>query len=138
MFQIRGGQAVVPGGPRAITAWRELSGKSPQEGAAFFERLLTRDDGWMASLYDAISRINGPVRDYLLDPKRFVRFYTAMKGRVTSPGPARPVFRANTDMMLLTQRLRVEPDGKAHVPGNIDVWKNLFVHHPHGENTMAS
>jgi hypothetical protein len=133
MFQIRGGQAVVPGGPRAITAWRELSGKSPQEGAAFFERLLTRDDGWMASLYDAISRINGPVRDYLLEPKRFVRFYTAMKGRVTSPGPARPVFRANTDMMLLTQRLRVEPDGRAHVPGNIDVWKNLFIHHPHGK-----
>ncbi len=133
MFQIHNGQAVVPGGPRAIAAWKDLSGKSPQEGAAFFERLLTRDDGWMASLYDAMSRINTPVRDYLLDPKRFQRFYTAMKGRITSPGPARPVFRANTDMMLLTQRLRVEPDGRAHVPGNIEVWKNLFIHHPHGK-----
>jgi hypothetical protein len=133
MFQIRNGQAVVPGGARAIAAWKELSGKSPQEGALFFERLLTRDDGWMASLYDGISRINGPVRDYLLEPKRFVRFYTAMKGRITSPGPARPVFRANTDMMLLTQRLRVEPDGRAHIPGNMEVWKNLFIHHPHGK-----
>ena len=133
MFQIRNGHAVVPGGARAIAAWKELSGTSPQDGAAFFEKVLTRDDGWMASLYDAISRINGPVRDYLLEPKRFIRFYTAMKGRITSPGPARPVFRANTDMMLLTQRLRVEPDGRAHIPGNMEVWKNLFIHHPHGK-----
>lgn len=133
MFQIRNGQAVVPGGPRAIAAWKELSGKSPQEGGAFFERLLSRDDGWMASFYDAVARINGTTRDYLLDPKRSQRFYTAMKGRITSPGPARPVFRANTDMMLLTQRLRVESDGRPHIPGNIDVWKNLFVHHPHGK-----
>ena len=30
---------------------------------------------------------------------------------MTSPGPARPVFRANTDMLLLTTRLRVDADG---------------------------
>jgi hypothetical protein len=132
MFQIRNGQAVVPGGPRAVAAWRELSGKSPQEGAAFFERLLSRDDGWMASFYDAVARINPTTRDYLLDAKRVQRFYTAMKGRITSPGPARPVFRANTDMMLLTQRLRIE-DGKPHIPGSLEVWKDLFIHHPHGK-----
>jgi hypothetical protein len=133
MFQIRNGQAVIQGGPKAIAAWRELTGKSPQEGAAFFERLLARDDGWMASLYDAMARLNGPTRDYLLEPKRMQRFYTAMKGRITSPGPARPVFRSNTDMMLLTQRLRIEADGRPHIPGNLEVWRNLFIHHPHGK-----
>ena len=61
------------------------------------------------------------------------RFYTAMRGRITSPGPARPVFRASTDLMLLTQRLRIEPNGKPHIPGNLDVWKNLFIAHPHGK-----
>ena len=40
-----------------------------------------------------------------------MRLYSAIRGRVTSPGPARPVFRANTDMLLLTQRLRLEADG---------------------------
>jgi hypothetical protein len=35
--------------------------------------------------------------------------------------------------MLLTQRLRVEPNGRPHIPGNVDVWKNLFVSHPHGK-----
>ena len=36
-------------------------------------------------------------------------------------------------MMLLTTRLRMDPDGKPHIPGGIDVWRNLFVDHPHGK-----
>lgn len=133
MFQIRGGVASVPGGQSAWPAWNELTGKSPKDGPAFFERLLTRDDGWMASYYDALARINGPARDYLLEPKRMQRFYTAMRGRVTSPGPARPVFRASTDLMLLTSRLRLERDGRPHIPGSLEIWRNLFVNHPHGK-----
>ena len=133
MFEIRDGVAIVPGGERSHAAWAELLGKNPKDGAAFFERLITRDDGWAASFYDALARLHGPSRDYLLDHKRMQRFYSAMRGRITSPGPARPVFRASTDLMLLTQRLRIEPDGRPHVPGSIDVWKQLFVNHPHGK-----
>ncbi len=72
----------------------------------------------------------GRCKDYLTDPDRLKRFYTAIRGRVTSPGPARPVFRSNTDMLLLTTRLRLDPDGKPHLPGGLDVWKNLFANHP--------
>lgn len=133
LFQMRDGAAVLPGGDKTAAAWTELVGKSPKEGAAFFERLVTRDDGWLASYYDAVGRISGPVRDYLTDPKRLQRFYSGMRGKVTSPGPARPVFRASTDLMLLSQRLRLESDGKPHIPGNIEVWKNLFINHPHGK-----
>ncbi len=133
MFEIRNGVAQVPGGEKAWPAWNELVGKSPKDGPAFYERLLTRDDGWVASYYDAIARISGPTQQYLLEPKRMMRFYTAMRGRITSPGPARPVFRASTDLMLLTQRLRVEADGKPHIPGGLDVWKKLFIDHPHGK-----
>ena len=43
------------------------------------------------------------------------------------------MFRSNTDMMLLTTRLRIDADGKPHIPGSLDVWKNLFVNHPHGK-----
>ena len=133
MFQVRDGRAVVPGGARAEKAWAEMAGAPPDKGSAFFEKLLTRDDGWMASYFDALARINGPVKDYLTDPERLKRFYAAIRGRVTSPGPARPVFRANTDMLLLTTRLRLDPDGKPHLPGGLDVWKNLFVNHPAGK-----
>lgn len=133
MFAIRGGKAVAPGGARATAMWAELVGVPPEKGAAFFERLIAKDDGWMASYFDALARINGPLQDYLTEPARMKRFYLAIRGRVTSPGPARPVFRSNTDMMLLTTRLRLEPDGRPHIPGSLEVWKNLFIRHPHGK-----
>src|SRR5690606_38692675 len=98
-----------------------------------YERLLVRDDGWLAGYYDALARIDGPVLEYLTEPARLKRFYGALRGRVTSPGPARPVFRSNTDLMLLTSRLRMDRDGKPHIPGGVEVWKNLFINHPHGK-----
>ena len=87
------------------------------------DRLLGKDDGWLCSLYDAIARIHGPLRDYLTDPVRMKRFYTAVRGRITSPGPARPVFRSNTDMMLLTTRLRLDADGKLPLLDFRAIWK---------------
>ncbi|MGA2269797.1 MAG: hypothetical protein ABSH44_15115 [Bryobacteraceae bacterium] len=132
-FEIRGGKAVTPGGQRSAGAWADLVGVSPDQGASFFDKLIAKDDGWMASLYDALARIHGPVRDYLTEPARMKRFYAAVRGRITSPGPARPVFRSNTDMMLLTTRLQLGAGGRPHIPGNLDVWKNLFVNHPQGK-----
>jgi len=133
MFEIRDGKAVVPGGDRSAAAWGELAGTSPEKGTEFFDRLMMRDDGWLASMYDALARIHGPVQDYLTDPARLKRFYTALRGRITTPGPARPVFRSNTDMMLLTTRLRLDASGKPHIPGSLEVWRNLFVNHPQGK-----
>jgi hypothetical protein len=133
MFEIRDGKAMVPGGPRSSAVWTDLVGVSPDKGALFFEKLLSRDDGWLASLYDALARMNGPAKDYLTEPARMKRFYNAIKGRITSPGPARPVFRSNADMMLLTTRLQLDPNGKPHIPGSLEVWRELFVHHPHGK-----
>ncbi|HEV3196814.1 MAG TPA: hypothetical protein VGZ73_02880 [Bryobacteraceae bacterium] len=133
MFEIRDGKAVIPGGQRSAAAWTELTGVAPDKGAEFFDKLMSKDDGWLASLYDALARIHGPVQEYLTDPARMKRFYTAVRGRITSPGPARPVFRSNTDMMLLTTRLRLNADGKPHIPGSLEVWKNLFINHPQGK-----
>ncbi len=137
MFQVRNGRAVVPGGARSERAWAELTGVSPDKPGAFFERLVVRDDGWLASYFDALSRIgnspaNLPVQNYLTEPERMKRFYLAIRGKVTSPGPARPVFRSNTDMMLLTARLRLDSNGKPHIPGSLDVWRTLFIEHPPG------
>jgi len=129
-FELRDGKAVVPGGARSAAAWGDLVGVSPDHGVEFFGKLLAKDDGWLASLYDALARIDTPVRDYLTDPVRMKRFYAAVRGKITSPGPARPVFRSNSDMMLLTTRLDLDADGKPHVPGNLEVWKALFTNNP--------
>ena len=130
MFQVRNGVAVVPGSARA---WASLAGASPNNPGAFFEKLMSTDDGWLASYFDALARIQGPTAAYLTSPDRLRRFYEALRGKVTSPGPARPVFRSSTELMLLTTSLRTDPSGEAHIPGNLDVWRSLFVKHPHGK-----
>src|SRR6185312_16296867 len=99
----------------------------PDKGAEFFDKLMSKDDGWLAGLYDALSRIHGPVQEYLTEPVRMKRFYAAVRGKVTTPGPARPVFNSNADMMLLTTRLQLDPGGGPHIPGGLEVWKRLFM-----------
>jgi len=137
MFETRNGKAVVPGGARDEKVWAELVGASPDKAGPFFEKLIAKDDGWLASYFDALARItpsssNNAVFDYLTEPERLKRYYAAIRGKVTSPGPARPVFRSNTDMMLLTNRLRLDADGKPHIPGGLEVWRTLFIEHPTG------
>jgi hypothetical protein len=130
MFEVRQGAAVVPGSPRV---WASMVGVSPNNPGQFFERLIETDDGWMASYFDTLMRMNGPAAAYLERPQLTRRFYEALRGRITSPGPARPVFRASADMMLLTASLRIGADGHPVVPGNLDVWRTLFQKHPHGK-----
>ncbi|MGQ9916321.1 MAG: hypothetical protein ACUVS7_02790 [Bryobacteraceae bacterium] len=132
MFQIRNGKVSVPGGARAAGAWADLVGAPPERGVEFLDKLVSKDDGWLASYFDALSRIEGPTLDYLTEPGRLKRFYAALRGRVTSPGPARPVFRSNTDLMLLTTRLRIV-GGQPVIPGGLEVWKTLFTQHPSGK-----
>jgi hypothetical protein len=130
MFQIRNGAAVVPGSPKV---WASLVGASPSNPGAFFDKLISVDDGWLASYFDALSRLNGPAVNYLTQPERMKRFYDALRGKITSPGPARPVFRSSTELLLLTTSLRIDANGQPHVPGNLDVWRTLFIKHPHGK-----
>jgi hypothetical protein len=130
MFQIRNGAAVVPGSPKV---WANLAGASPNNPGAFFAKLIATDDGWMASYFDALSRVDGPVAGYLREPAHTKRFYEALRGKITSPGPARPVFRSSTELMLLTTSLRIDSNGQPLIPGDLDVWRNLFIKHPNGK-----
>ncbi len=130
MFEVRNGVAVVPGSPRV---WASMVGVSPNNPGAFFAKMIATDDGWMACYFDALSRMEGPSAAYLTQPERIKRFYDAIRGKITSPGPARPVFRSSTELLLLTSSLRLDANGQPHIPGDIDVWRNLFIHHPHGK-----
>ena len=130
MFEIKNGAAVVPGSPKV---WASLVGVSPNNPGAFFEKLMATDDGWLASYFDALSRISGPTEAYLTQPDRMKRFYDALRGKITTPGPARPVFRSSTELMLLTSSLRIDANGEPHMPGNLEVWRTLFIKHPHGK-----
>lgn len=134
MFEVRDGAAVVPGGDRARPAWEQLTGSRASEGGRFFQQLIELDDGWMAAFYDSLARVQGAdARAYFLDPRRIERFYAAVRGKVTSPGPARPIFRASADLLLLSSRLDFTSNGGPRIPGGVEPWRDLFVEHPHGK-----
>ena len=131
MFEVENGRAMVPGGPEADKAWEDLIEVSPADPAAFFMKLLETDDGWVAAFFDSLWRVDEKALRYFTEPKRMRRFYLAVRGKTTSPGPARPIFRANADLLLLTTRLHFTPDGQAYIPGGLEPWKKVFNWHEH-------
>ncbi|MGH9431002.1 MAG: hypothetical protein ACRD3T_05615 [Terriglobia bacterium] len=123
---IQGGNVVVPGGYPAKPAWKSLVGASPDAPGKFVPRLLEKDEGWLAAYFDALSRVNGNQQAYFTEPQRLRRFYSALRGRNISPGPARPVFRPDPGLLLLVTRLQLDPSGQPRVPGNLEVWKEIL------------
>lgn len=129
-YMIENGRVVTPGSPQA---WEAMLKESPAKPVEFLQILTESDDGWIAAYFDALARTDGHARAYFTQPQRMERFYEALRGRVTSPGPARPIFRATADLLLLTARLAFDDSGKPLVPGGVAVWRDLFIEHPHGK-----
>jgi len=123
---IDNGRVAVPGGEAAEAAWNKLVGAKPDSPAEFVTRLLSKDEGWAAAYYDALSRVNHSQQAYFTEPKRLQRFYEALRGQDLSPSPARPVFRPDPGLLLLVTRLPFDPNGQPHVPGNLEIWKEIL------------
>jgi hypothetical protein len=125
-ISIRNGRMVVPGGPAAEPAWKELAGASPDSPKEFIARLLAKDDGWLAAYFDTLARLTPAQQVYFADAHRLPRFYEALKGKDIAPGPARPVFRPDPDLLILVTRLQLDSAGHATVPGNLEVWEQIL------------
>ena len=123
---VRNGKVVVPGGTAAESGWKDLVGASPDNPSDFLMRLLEKDQGWLAAYFDALSHVPREQQRYLTESGRLKRFYEALRGKELDPSPARSVFRPTANLYLLTSRLRVNADGKPHVPGGLDIWKEIF------------
>ncbi len=123
---VRSGKVVVPGGAAAEPAWKDLVGASPDSPAEFVTRLLAKDEGWLAAMFDALSRVNPSQQSYFTDAHRLKHFYEALRGKSVTPGPARPVYRANPGLAILVTRLELDANGQPHVPGDLETWKAYF------------
>jgi hypothetical protein len=123
---IRGGRVLVPGGTAAENAWRDLVGANPRSAADFVSRLIGRDGGWLASYYDTLARVSPEQQAYFTSPRRLERFYTALRGHDLTPVPTRHSFRPDPALFLLEARLELEPNGEPHIPGSVDVWKEVL------------
>jgi hypothetical protein len=123
---IRSGRVIVPGGTEAESAWKDLVGASPASPAEFVSKLLAKDKGWLAAYFDALSRVNQRQQMHFIEPHRLRRFYEGFRAPDLSTDAARAAFRPAPGLLLLVTRLQWEPNGDPHVPGNLQVWKEIL------------
>jgi hypothetical protein len=125
-ISIRSGRVVVPGGVNAEPVWKELVGASPDSPGDFVVHLLAKDAGWLAAYFDVLSRVSHTQQEHLTQAPRLKHLYEAFR----APGPdtdaTRGVFRQGPDLLVLFTRVEWEPNGDPHVPGNLDVWKQIY------------
>jgi hypothetical protein len=121
------GRVVVPGGTQAEAAWKDLVGASPASTAAFVEKLLARDKGWLAAYFDVLSRANGNQQAYFTDPKRLRFFYEGLRAWDSSANATRGTYRPAPALLLLATRLQLGDHGEPRVPGGLEVWRDILL-----------
>ncbi len=125
-ISVRSGRVLVPGGPRADAAWEQLVGASPHSPGEFVEHLCERDHGWLAAYFDAISRVNREQQRHLTEVPRLRLMYDIYRRAGSSSSAMRGVFPRNGDLLVLFDGLRWQPDGTLYIPGNLEIWKEIF------------
>jgi len=125
-IRIRSGRVLVPGGPAAEAGWKDLVGAAPDVPAEFVPRLLAKDNGWLAAYFDSLSRVNQLQQTYFTEARPLRRYYEALRGKDTTPDAATGVFCPDFGLLLLVTRVRWEPNGDPHVPGNLDAWTKIL------------
>lgn len=123
---IRSGHVVVPGGSNAEKGWRDLVGASPDSPGDFVVHLISKDTGWLAVYFDALSRVSQVQQAHLTESPRLRHLYDAFRSPESETSPTRSVFRKAPDLIVLFTRIDWDPDGQPHVPGSLDVWKEIL------------
>lgn len=125
-LRIESGRVVVPGGNEAESSWRNLAGANPAEPGEFILHLLSKDRGWLAAYFDALSRLSESEQKHFTEAPRMRRLYEAFRSPDPSSDAARAVFRPAPGLLLLMSRMQWEANDEPHVPGNLAVWKEIF------------
>ncbi len=82
--------------------------------------------GWppISTRYRAWAGCSNPISP---NPSRLQAFYKALRGEDTSSSPTKHSFRPDQGLFLLVTRLQLDPNGLPHVPGNLEVWKDVLM-----------
>ena len=125
-ISVRSGRVIVPGGAASESAWKDLVGAASNSPADFVGKLLAKDDGWLATYFDVLSRLAPAQQVYFTNPQRLARDYEALRGEDLTPSPTRHSFRPDQGLFLLVSRVQLEPSGQPHIPGSVDVWQDVL------------
>ncbi len=125
-LRIRAGHVVVPGGVAAEPTWRSLVGVDSGSPAKFVPRLLSKDDGWLGAYFDVLSRLHKGERDHLTQPDLLLGNYVAFRGADLKRSALAGVTRSGVELLALDTSLRWERNGDPHIPGGLDVWRQIL------------
>jgi len=136
---IRSGAVELPGGTAAEHAWAELVGANPASSGDFVYHLIAKDQGWLASYFDALSRVAPEQQAHLVAGQRLKRLYDAYKSSLPNVSAGTSVFPKNASLLLLFMRLQWDTAGEPLVPGDPHLWEQLFAQvdrtsHLHGRS----
>ena len=135
--RVAGGRVAVPGGADAEPLWEVVVGERVGDAAAFVPRLLDRDGGRLALLYDGISHAAPDVRRFVLGSdqpdvavrvERFRDLVAAAERCLVGWNPrARPFERVAFDASHLFACLRMAADGRRPAgPASARFWAEAF------------
>jgi len=125
-LSVRSGKVLVPGGVDADHAWHELVGANPSNPEDFVDHLFSKDRGWMAAYFDALSRVSRAQQVHLTEGSRLKQLYDVYRRASNNTYATRGVFPRNADLLILFSRLRWQPDGSLYIPGSLGVWRDVF------------
>jgi hypothetical protein len=132
-FDFYGGQICIPGHSVAVPgdepaehAWQELAGASPRSPGEFVTHLLSRDRGWLAAYFDALSRLSSDQQAHIAQGDRLHQLYDAYRSSNGGVAAYSGVFPRNAELLLLLSRVQWDPDGQPMVPGSLKVWQDVF------------
>jgi len=126
---IRSGQVSVPAGEGAERAWQELVGASPNSPGEFVSHLLAKDHGWLAAYFDALSRVSPAQQAHFAEGNRLKHLYEAYRStprEFSVTNAAASVFARNAELLVLFNRLQWEANGEPQIPGNLEIWNDIF------------
>lgn len=134
-LQVAEGRVAVPGGPSCEDAWRQLAGVSPAQPAAFFQSLLTKDEGRLAAYYFALSAAGeARARLALTGPTRAAALYSLFHANQWDPAtmsldangqPLSPGVEAVTRLARLRGR-ELDPSSASLLRQHWQDWKALW------------
>ena len=135
-LRVAGGRVAVPGGRAAEPLWEALAGESVARPDQFVLDLLHKDDGRLASLFDAVSALDPPHQAFVLgfwtgDPdarvERFRRLYEAYGRLLLAWDPAaRPFVRSLFDGGHVLAMTPVNAAGRPSGPTLARLWSRAF------------
>lgn len=121
---VESGQVIVPGD--SAKPWQELTGESPENPGKFVVSLLSKDGGWLAAYFDALSRLERSQQVHFTEGSRLKRFYSVYRSTAFHSDASKGVYPRNGDLFVLLSSLKWQPDGDVAIPGDVAVWDAIF------------